>query len=179
MLAVNRLIRSAGLALVVGLLLTSCSNAPGTSDTGTDTSAAGDCTYQESFAGIEVSGTAGQEPSIVVTEESQPATELGILDLCDGDGASIEESSIVTVDYVGAAESTGEVFESSFQYGQPATFGVSQVIAGWREGLLGMREGGTRMLVIPGELAYGEEPPGPGIGPNETLIFVVDLLAVQ
>ena len=75
------------------------------------------------------------------------------------------------------AWSTGEVVESSW-IGEPATFGLNQVITGWQEGIPGMKVGGRRLLVIPPDMGYGAAGGGP-IGPNETLIFVVDLLAVN
>jgi peptidylprolyl isomerase len=75
------------------------------------------------------------------------------------------------------AWSTGEIVESSWS-SQPATFGLNQVIVGWQQGIPGMKEGGRRLLVIPPALGYGEAGGGP-IGPNETLIFVVDLIKVN
>jgi peptidylprolyl isomerase len=81
---------------------------------------------------------------------------------------------------VGVAFSTGEQFDASWDRGQPLTFrlGAGRVIKGWDRGIAGMREGGRRKLVIPPELAYGSQGQGP-IGPNETLIFVVDLVAIR
>jgi len=75
------------------------------------------------------------------------------------------------------AWSTGEVVESSWS-GEPATFGLNQVILGWQQGIPGMKVGGRRLLVIPPALGYGEAGGGP-IGPNETLIFVVDLINIS
>ena len=70
------------------------------------------------------------------------------------------------------------MFDSSWARGSAATFPLDGVIAGWQQGLPGMQVGGQRILVIPGDLAYGEAPPQ-GIAPNETLIFLVDLQAVN
>jgi peptidylprolyl isomerase len=84
----------------------------------------------------------------------------------------------VTVDYVGVSQTIGSVFDSSYMRGTPATFGLDQVIQGWSDGLVGMQEGGTRLLVIPPDQAYGEISPSPDIAANDTLIFVVDLLEV-
>ncbi len=81
--------------------------------------------------------------------------------------------------YVGNSWSTGEQFDSSWDRGsEPFTFplGGGQVIPGWDQGVAGMKEGGRRLLVIPPELAYGAQSPSPDIAPNETLIFVVDLV---
>jgi peptidylprolyl isomerase len=75
---------------------------------------------------------------------------------------------------------SGQMFDSSWSRGEPATFPLDGVILGWQEGLLGMKEGGRRILVIPAAQGYGDTPPeGSGIAPGETLVFVVDLTAVQ
>jgi peptidylprolyl isomerase len=74
--------------------------------------------------------------------------------------------------------SNGSIVESSWSGGQPATFPLAGVIAGWQQGLPGAKVGGRRLLVIPADLGYGPNGSGP-IGPNETLIFVVDIIAVS
>lgn len=107
----------------------------------------------------------------------QPPTELVIEDIEVGDGATATPGSVVSAHYVGVAWSTGEEFDSSWNRGAPLRFqvGVGQVIQGWDQGLLGMQVGGRRKITIPPHLAYGERGAGGVIGPNETLIFVVDL----
>ena len=87
----------------------------------------------------------------------------------------------VDVHYVGVAHSSGEEFDASYNRGAPLSFrlGVGQVIAGWDQGVQGMKVGGRRQLVIPPHLAYGERGAGGVIGPGETLIFVVDLVDVK
>ncbi|HTB49185.1 MAG TPA: FKBP-type peptidyl-prolyl cis-trans isomerase, partial [Verrucomicrobiae bacterium] len=81
-----------------------------------------------------------------------------------------------TVDYTGAVASTGIIFQSSKDTGQPATLSLSQVIAGWSQGIPGMKVGGTRRLLIPAGLAYGSNPPsGSGIPANADLVFDVTL----
>jgi peptidylprolyl isomerase len=94
-----------------------------------------------------------------------------------GTGATAVATSTLTVHYTLMAWSTGKVVESSWTSGQPATFPLAQVIPGWQKGMPGMKEGGRRLLVIPPALGYGATGAGP-IGPNETLIFVVDLVKV-
>ncbi len=138
----------------------------------------GACSYDTTVGAVSVAGTIGEQAQIEVAVGAEPAEELVVEDLCQGDGATAQADSTVTVDYVGVALSTGEVFDSSYIRGQPATFGLQQVLQGWQVGLQGMQEGGSRLLVIPADLAYGEASAGPGIGPNETLIFVIDLLEV-
>jgi peptidylprolyl isomerase len=134
------------------------------------------CSYDTTFEGVHVSGTGGQQPTVEITDTT-PATQLGVQDLCLGVGAAASASSTVTVNYVGVGLSSGQTFDSSYG-GSPVTFPLNQVIPGWQQGLQGMKAGGTRLLVIPAELAYGATPPGPGIQPNETLVFVVDLISV-
>ena len=86
----------------------------------------------------------------------------------------------MTAHYVGVSASTGEEFDASWNGGQPISFPLTGVIPGWSEGLVGMKEGGRRTLVIPADLAYGDTPPpGAGIAAGETLVFTIDLVAVE
>ena len=107
--------------------------------------------------------------------------DLEVTDLVEGDGAEATSGSTVSVHYVGVAHSTGEEFDASYNRGAPLEFplGVGMVIKGWEQGIEGMRVGGRRKLVIPPHLAYGAQGAGGVIGPNETLIFVCDLVAVR
>ena len=109
----------------------------------------------------------------------QPPAELEITDVWEGDGAVAKAGDTVQVHYVGVAYSTGEEFDASWNQGDPLEFrlGVGQVIAGWDQGVQGMRVGGRRQLVIPPHLAYGERGAGRAIAPGETLIFVCDLVS--
>jgi peptidylprolyl isomerase len=138
----------------------------------------GPCDYEATVAGVTVTGTTGEQASIEIAADAEPATELIVEDLCLGDGDEAPAGATVTVDYVGVSQTIGNVFDSSYQRGMPATFGLDQVIQGWRDGLVGMQEGGTRLLVIPPDQAYGEISPSPDIAANDTLVFVVDLLDV-
>ena len=110
----------------------------------------------------------------------EPPTELVVTDVRVGEGAEAKKGSWVSVHYVGVAFSSGDEFDSSWNRGQVFRFtlGKGQVIAGWDEGVAGMRVGGRRQLVIPPHLAYGDRGAGKVIGPGETLIFVVDLIGV-
>ena len=107
-----------------------------------------------------------------------PPTELVVVDEIVGDGTEATGGSVVTTHYVGVAYSTGEEFDASWNRGEPLQFqlGAGQVIAGWDQGIAGMKVGGRRRLVIPPDLAYGKRGAGSAIGPDETLIFVVDLV---
>lgn len=97
-------------------------------------------------------------------------------DTTPGTGAEVKPGATVTVDYTGAVAATGIVFQSSKDSGQPVTFPLSGVIAGWSQGVPGMKEGGTRRLLIPASLAYGANPPsGSGIPANADLVFDITL----
>ena len=111
----------------------------------------------------------------------QPPTELVIEDITIGSGPEAVAGHTVRAHYVGVAHSTGEEFDASWNRGDPLEFrlGVGMVIAGWDQGIEGMRVGGRRRLTIPPHLAYGERGAGGAIKPGETLIFVVDLTDVR
>ena len=110
----------------------------------------------------------------------EPPTELQIRDITVGDGEEAKAGQTVSVHYVGVAFSTGEEFDASWNRGSAFRFplGGGRVIAGWDQGVVGMRVGGRRELIIPAHLGYGDRGAGGAIKPGETLIFVVDLLGV-
>lgn len=120
-----------------------------------------------------------EKPEIDFPEGPAP-TELVIEDITIGDGPEAVPGKMVAVDYVGVAFSTGEEFDASYGRG-PIQFplGGRRVIAGWDEGIVGMRVGGRRRLTIPPHLAYGDRGAGGAIAPGETLIFVCDLVGVR
>ena len=124
-----------------------------------------------------VSGAAGAKPILGAPQGEAPKT-LVTNDIIVGTGKEVVASSTLTVHYTLMAWSTGQVVESSWDGGSPAEFPLSGVIAGWQQGMPGMKEGGRRLLVIPADLGYGAAGGGP-IGPNETLIFVVDVISVS
>jgi peptidylprolyl isomerase len=101
----------------------------------------------------------------------EPPADLQITDVWEGDGAVAKAGDTVEVHYVGVAYSTGEGAPLQFQ------LGVGQVIAGWDQGVQGMRVGGRRQLIIPPGMAYGDRGAGRAIAPGETLIFVCDLVS--
>ncbi|MEU3501744.1 FKBP-type peptidyl-prolyl cis-trans isomerase [Streptomyces hundungensis] len=106
---------------------------------------------------------------------------LEIRDLWVGEGDEALKGSRVSVHYVGVAHSTGQEFDASWNRGEAFEFDLlaGQVIKGWDMGVKGMKVGGRRQLTIPAHLGYGDRGAGPAIRPGETLIFVVDLLAVK
>lgn len=121
-------------------------------------------------------GAAGAQPVITAPTGTPPAT-MQTKDLIVGTGEVVLPTSTLTVHYVLMAWSTGKVVESSWS-GAPATFPLSGVITGWQEGMPGMKVGGRRLLVLPPDKGYGAAGGGP-IGPNETLIFVVDVISIS
>ncbi|WP_433241930.1 FKBP-type peptidyl-prolyl cis-trans isomerase [Streptosporangium sp. CA-135522] len=121
-----------------------------------------------------------EKPEIDFPEGDAPA-ELQIVDIVEGDGPEAKPGHQVSVHYVGVAFSTGEEFDASWNRGDTFEFqlGGGQVIAGWDQGVAGMKVGGRRRLTIPPHLGYGNRGAGARIKPGETLIFVVDLLGVS
>jgi peptidylprolyl isomerase len=108
--------------------------------------------------------------------EGDPPCELVVEDLTEGKGKAVKDvSKAYEWNYEGVSWSTGEVFDSSLERGESVPFALNEVITGWTEGLQGIKPGGRRLLVIPAEQAYGAQG-RPGIAPNETLVFVVDLV---
>ena len=120
------------------------------------------------------------KPTVEVPD-GPPPDALETTDIVEGDGAEAQSGGTVTMQYVGVNYSNGEEFDTSWGKPEPFSFqlGSGQVIPGWDEGIPGMKVGGRRELVIPPDLAYGEAGSPPDIGPNETLVFVVDLVDAQ
>ena len=118
-------------------------------------------------------------PLVYVREGAAPTRELVSAELRPGSGDTAALDDLITVEYCGVGLGTGTIFDSSWARGAPATFPLSQgaLIQGWVDGIPGMQVGERRVLVIPSDLAYGDSPP-PGIAPGETLVFVVELLAI-
>ena len=120
------------------------------------------------------------KPSVDIPAGAPP-TDLVREDLVVGTGAEATAGKTVEVHYVGVAWSTKEQFDASWDRGETFDFplGKGRVIRGWDEGVAGMRVGGRRRLTIPPAMGYGARGAGGAIGPNETLVFIVDLIAVR
>jgi peptidylprolyl isomerase len=118
---------------------------------------------------------------VVEIPEGDPPTALQVDDLSVGDGPEAVAGKHCTMQYVGHGWSTKSQFDASWDRGEPFSFqlGAGQVIGGWDQGVAGMKVGGRRRLTIPPELGYGSRGAGGAIKPGETLVFVVDLLAVR
>jgi peptidylprolyl isomerase len=121
-----------------------------------------------------------RKPEVTISDGTPPA-DLLVEDETVGDGDEATAGRDVTVHYVGVSWSTGEQFDASWDRMEPFTFGLGrrQVIQGWDDGVQGMKVGGRRRLTIPPHMGYGSAGAGGVIAPNETLVFVVDLLAVR
>ncbi len=121
-----------------------------------------------------------EKPSVFITPGEAPPSELVTEDLEVGTGDEAAAGNDVEVHYVGVSWRTRKQFDASWDRGDTFRFalGAGQVIKGWDQGVAGMRVGGRRRITIPPNLAYGKQGAGRAIGPNETLVFVVDLLGV-
>jgi peptidylprolyl isomerase len=182
----------AGLLGAAGALaLTACSSSPSNSSNASSVSGSTSTTRITTPAGGALvaigpiatadrspAGTFGTAPTVTVPSGAPPA-HLESADLITGTGAPAEPGDSVTVQYVLATYSTGKVVQSSWT-SQPYTFtlGEGMVIPGWDKGVVGMKQGGRRELIIPPADGYGSQSPGPGIAANDTLVFVIDLLKV-
>ena len=122
-----------------------------------------------------------EKPVVEVPEDQAPSYQLELEDLEVGTGDEAVAGKIVEVHYVGVSWNNGNEFDASWDRGSTFKFGLGkgQVIQGWDEGVVGMRVGGRRRITIPPHMAYGKRGAGGVIGPDETLVFVVDLLGVS
>ncbi len=176
--------RRGGARTVIGAVLVAmsvvavgCGDDEVATDPTTTTTAAEPCAevYQEGDGPAE-GPEAIEERGAPELEACDPADgEMLVVDEIQGTGAEVAPGATVTVHYVGVDASTGTEFDSSWSRGQPATFPLDQVIPGWSEGMVGMKEGGRRTLVIPPDLAYGNSGPAPG----DYLVFTVDLVSAD
>ena len=182
-------------ALAAGALgLAACSSSPSASSSSTTSTTAGSATTATTAAPTGTSapgqiapvqnpspvGTFGTKP-VVSPPTGTPPSQLESTDLITGTGTAVAASDTVTVQYVGVAWSNGKQFDASWNdgSGQPVSFPLNGVIPGWTQGMVGMKVGGRRELVIPPNLGYGASPPaGSGIAVNDTLIFIIDLVKI-
>jgi peptidylprolyl isomerase len=163
------------ISVCAALLLAACGDddSDSTSET-TETAAA--ATEAQAAADVDTS----TKPTVEVPDE-EPSGTLVVEDIVVGDGAEAKAGDLVTVQYVGVDYESGEEFDASWDRGEPFQFqlGGGQVIPGWDIGVEGMKVGGRRELIIPPDQAYGPAGSPPSIGPNATLVFVIDLLNVK
>ena len=121
------------------------------------------------------------KPEVLVPPDQPPSYQLEIDDIVLGDGEEAVAGHVVEVHYVGVSWKNGKQFDASWDRGNTFKFGLGkgQVIPGWDQGVAGMRVGGRRRITIPPNLAYGKRGAGGVIGPDETLVFVVDLISLR
>ncbi|MEA2371967.1 MAG: hypothetical protein QOH12_2361 [Solirubrobacteraceae bacterium] len=122
-----------------------------------------------------------ERPKIEIPQDVTPSVELQLEDIEVGDGEEALKGQTVEVHYLGVSWANGKEFDASWNRGDTFKFklGMGQVISGWDQGVAGMKVGGRRRITIPPHLAYGKRGAGGVIGPDETLVFVVDLVSVQ
>ncbi len=125
--------------------------------------------------------TTNEKPTVEIPADQAPSYQLELDDLVVGEGEEAASGQIVEVHYVGVSWQSGKQFDASWDRGDTFKFalGKGQVIAGWDQGVAGMKVGGRRRITIPPMLAYGKRGAGGVIGPDETLVFVVDLVGVR
>ena len=163
-------------ALCALLAVAGCGSSSDSSSSSTESTGSTSTSAEESTT----PATKKTKPKVTVPKGAPPK-QLVVKELDEGTGPEAKAGDEVTVQYVGVDYKNGKEFDSSWSRHEPFVFqlGAGQVIPGWEQGIEGMKVGGRRELIIPPELAYGEAGSPPAIGPNETLVFVVDLLAVR
>ena len=164
------------LILLAAPALVACGGEEDTSDSAAVETAAEDT----GTAGGGASSAGLDSKPDVEVPDGPPPGQLEAEDLVEGDGDTAAPGDLLEVEYVGVAYDSGDEFDSSWERDEPFAFelGAGMVIPGWDEGLEGMRVGGRRELTIPPDLAYGAAGAPPDIGPDETLVFVIDLVSL-
>jgi peptidylprolyl isomerase len=165
------------LCLALAIAVGGCGG--GGSDSSSEPTASGDSTSAEKSAESDNTDLS-KKPKVTVPSGVSP-NKFAFLEIVEGDGPVAKSGDKVTVQYVGVGFDSEKEFDSSWSRDEPFSFtlGGGEVIKGWDKGVEGMKVGGRRELLIPGNLAYGAAGSPPAIGPNETLIFVIDLLKVE
>ena len=141
--------------------------------------APGSCSNDAKAAKVTTTTDLSKKPVIEVPDGPMPC-KLDVTDIVEGTGPAAKAGDHLFMKYVGVTWSTGKQFDASWDRGQDfdLTLGAGGVIQGWDQGLVGMKQGGRRQLVIPPELGYGDQAQGDDIPANSTLIFVVDLVKI-
>lgn len=176
----RRWILTSGSVLVIAVLA-GCSSAPSTTASGGETSngaTASPRASATSFRGVSVQGEPGQEPTVLIGDETAATSSIQIEDVITGTGAIAGPETSVTVQYVARGAKTKRTFDSSWDRGSAYTYDPQDLtFSAFVDGVPGMREGGRRIVIVPGSLAFGPTPPaGSGLQPDETVVFVIDLV---
>jgi peptidylprolyl isomerase len=160
---------------VGGLLVAGASACGGGDDGGSGATKGGN--------GVNVSTDTTKKPTITFDDGAAKPSGLQVVDVVEGTGPAAKDGDSVSVQYVGVSWSNQKQFDASWDRGsQPFTvqpLGRASVITGWNQGLVGAKVGGRRLLVIPPDLGYGPQGAAGAIGPNETLVFVVDVVSIN
>lgn len=159
------------------LAIAGCGGGDDSSSSSSDSSSSAESSAP---ANPKLAAEVGKKKPKVVVPSGPPPKALEKNEIVEGTGPEAKGGDEVTVQYVGVGYTSKKEFDASWG-GEPFTFalGSGLVVAGWEYGIVGMKVGGRRELVIPGQLGYGPEGSPPEIGPNETLIFVIDLLGIK
>lgn len=174
------------LLLIIGaclalLLVAGCGSDDSTTSSSTPESTEEASAPEETAGSEETESSAKKTKPKVTVPNGAPPKSLVVKDIEKGTGAEVQQGDVLKVNYVGVNYKSGKEFEASWDRGEPIAFPFSEhvVIPGWERGLKGMKVGGRRELIIPPNLAYGSAGSPPTIPPNETLIFVLDLEAIE
>jgi peptidylprolyl isomerase len=189
-------VKKALLAVLLTAALAGCGGSSGTQDlqSGADSSpttaasqgpigpvagSSGACSDATKVGKVTTTTDLSKKPVIEVPDGAMPC-KLDVTDIVVGTGPAAKAGDQLTMKYVGVTWSTGKQFDASWDRGQdfPFTLGAGGVIQGWDQGMVGMKQGGRRQLVIPPALGYGDQAQGADIPANSTLIFVVDLVKI-
>jgi peptidylprolyl isomerase len=162
---------------VLALAVAGC----GSSNNSSSSSSASSTTTKPSTTPAQTNGQDLNKKPVVKAPGGKPPTDLVVKDLVKGTGRTAVPGAQATVQYVGVLFKGGKQFDASWDRGQPFTFqlGAGMVIPGWDRGVVGMKVGGRRELIIPADQAYGAQSPSPDIPPNSPLVFVIDLKGLQ
>ena len=181
-LVVRAKLLSLTLALILGTAVSACGDNAANSETAATPSPTETATAQPPNIGAIAKGITKntKKKPRVIKPQGDPPSQLVSRDIVKGKGRAAKPGDRLTMQYVGVSWSTGEQFDASWDRHQafPFQLGAQMVIPGWDQGMVGMRQGGRRLLIIPPDLGYGPQGSGP-IAPNETLVFVVDLEKLQ
>lgn len=169
------------LLLIIGACLALAVAGCGSSSSTDSSETTASTTTEETTAPKEAETASKKTKPKVTVPKGAPPKKLETKDLEEGSGATAKSGDRVSVNYVGVNYKNGKEFDASWDRGEPFTFtlGAGEVIPGWDQGVEGMKVGGRRELIIPPELGYGAAGAPPAIPPNETLVFVVDLEAIE
>jgi peptidylprolyl isomerase len=166
----------------LALIVAGCGSSSDSSTSSSESTATSEKSSTQSGGSAEkqISGAGKTKPKVTVPS-GPPPTKLEIKEIDKGSGPTAKAGDEAIVQYVGVGYDSEEEFDSSWSRNEPfpVSLGAGGVIPGWEQGIEGMKVGGRRELIIPPNLAYGPQGYPPSIGPNETLIFVIDLLAVK